>query len=317
VVLGWITGKAIDDRIAALIAEMDSIDKGITSGEFTFHGAFGWTKILHYRNQAAAQRAELVRIKEVIAKGEYALEIPGLGRLTRKDVERLLSEVDAEIVAIKASAGAGGFQIHRPAVGFVTRDGLTKALDDAETSFRTMQALVSDGLFTVHITGAGGGFLKRQEIEQKIADFDKQIADITTAIRAGDYKAQVLGGWMSRNEIGLYIEDREKRLGDPNLAQIQRNQIAEQIEAAHKALTEWRDLSAVDLVIKTSEKTTYMAWLGWVMKLAKPDFDHRALKRDEMTYHVASFDGELRLRLAPLEARRDALMSARVWFAAD
>jgi hypothetical protein len=50
------------------------------------------------------------------------------------------------------------------------------------------------------------------------------------------------------------------------------------------------------------------------MKPAKPDFDHRTIKRAEMAYHLGSFDGELALRLRPLETQRDAYLAARAWF---
>ncbi len=315
VVVGWMTGGAVQARIDGLVAEIAKIDKGVSDGSYQFHGPFGWQTIDFHRKQAQAARDELLRVKEQIAKGDFPLDIPGIGRLTRNQLEKKLEGVDAAIAKLKAAAGAGDYQIHRASVGWVTANKLAATIEAGETSFQTMKAAVSDGLFTVHIAGAG--WWTREKLEAKIAAFDKTIADITAAVRSGDYNAQVLGGWNTLKGLKSYIEAREKRLGDPNLTQLQRNQIAEEITAAHKAIKEWRDMSAVDLAIKGFEKTTYLAWMGTILKLAKPDFDHRALKRDEQVYHMTSFEAELALKLKPLEAQRDAYLEGLKWFSSE
>ncbi len=317
VVAGWITSGGIQARIDGLIADIARIDQSVTDGSYQFHGPFGWQTIGYHRQQAQAARDELIRVKEQIARGEFVLDIPGIGRVTRKQLEAKLDQVESAIAALKATAGAGDLQIHRDAVGWVTRNKLAQAIEENEASYQAMKAAVGDGLFTVHIAGAGGGWWTKEKLEARIAEFDKQIAEITTAIRAGDYKAQVLGGWNSLNMLTAYIEAREKRLQDPNLTQVQRNQVAEEIEAAHKAIREWRDMSAVDLTIKGLEKTKFLAWVGMILKLAKPDFDHRTLKRDEQVYHMTSFEGELALKLRPLEAERDAYLEGLKWFSSE
>lgn len=316
VAVGWITGGQLQGRIDDLNAQIEQIGRDVTSGEYTFHSAFGWTKIAVHRQAAIDQRAELARIRDLIAKGEYALEIPGIGRVTKNEVQARLARVEAEIDRLKKQGAAGEFGIFRPAVDWVNRNELARRLDATDTSYRTMEALVSDGLFTVHIAGALGGHLNQKALEERIAAFDKQIDEITEAIRTGDYGANVMGGFNSLKQLTAFIAEREKRLADPNLNQLQRNQIAEQITAAHQAIKEWRDISAFDLTIKALDKSQYLAWVGWIMKLAKPDFDHRKLVREEQAYHLGSFEGELALKLRPLEAERDGLKTAMTWFAA-
>lgn len=316
VALGWIAGGAVQTRIDALEEEIRQIQAGVTSGEYTFHSAFGWQKLQVSRDMAAQQRAELAAIKDQIAKGTYVLDIPGLGRLTRNDLEARLAETEAAIDALKKQGAAGEFGIFRPSVDWVTRNQLQARLDETQASYEAAEALLTQGLFTVHIAGAGGGFWTKQQLEDQIAAFDKTIEEVRAAIDSGDYGARVMGDFYSLKQLTAILEDRERRLGDPNLNQMQRNQLSEQIDAAHKAIKEWRDLSAFDLTIKALDKTQYLAWVGWVMKLAKPDFDSRTLKRAEQSYHLGSFEGELALRLRPLEAQRDAYLAARAWFAA-
>ncbi|MGB8811588.1 MAG: hypothetical protein WCC57_00215 [Paracoccaceae bacterium] len=317
VAIGWITGGAIQTRIDALEDEIALIEKGVASGEYTFHSAFGWQTIIQHRRMAQEQRAELARVKDQIAKGEYALEIPGIGRITRNQLDARINDVEAAINQLKKSGAAGELTIFRPAIDWVTRNQLQQRADATETSYQTAKALVSDGLFTVHIAGAGGDFWTRDALEEKIAAFDKAITDISAAISTGDYSAQVMGDFYSLKALTAIIQEREKRLADPALNQVQRNQITEQIDAAHKAIKEWRDLSAFDLTIKALDKTKYLAWVGWIMKLAKPDFDHRTLVREEQNYHMGSFDGELALKLKPLEAQRDGFYTARTWFSSN
>jgi len=317
IVAGWVTGGTIQGKIDGLTAEIAAIDTAVADGSFQFHGPFGWQTIGYHRGQAQAAREELAGLKEQIAKGEFPLDIPGIGRVTRNQLEAKLDQVEAAIAKLKATAEAGDLQIHRASVGWVTAKKLQATIDEGEASFQAMKATVADGLLTVHIAGAGGGWWKRQTLESKIADLDKAMADITAAIRAGDYKAQVKGGWNSLNGLKTYIEAREKRLGDPNLTAVQRNQLAEQIDAARTAIKEWTEISALDLTIKGLEKTKFLAWVGTVLKLAKPDFDHRALKREEQVAHMTSFGPELALKLKPLEAKRDAYLEGLTWFSSE
>ena len=317
VVAGWITGGGIQGKIDGLTAQIAKIDKGVNDGSFNFHGPFGWQTIGHHRKQAEGARDELAQVKAQIAKGDFPLTIPGIGQVTRNQLEEKLAGVEAAIAKLKGIATAGDYQIHRDPVGFVTRNKLADMIEQGEASYQAMKAAVGDGLFTVHIAGIGGGWWTRQKLEAKVAAFDKTIADITTAIRSGDYKAQVFGGWQTLNALKNHLANLEKRLQNPNLSQVQRNQIAEEIEAVHKAVKEWRDMSAVDLVIKGLEKTKFLAWAGMVLKLAKPDFDHRTLIRDEQVRHMTSFDGELALRLRPLEAQRDSYLDGMKWFASE
>ncbi|RMF41796.1 MAG: hypothetical protein D6754_00160 [Alphaproteobacteria bacterium] len=316
VVLGWITGGAIQGQIDELEKQITQIQAGVKSGKFTFHGAFGWQTIEASRNEAQAARDELARVRDQISRGDYPLEIPGIGRITRNQLEAKMAELDKTIADLKETAGKGEMTIHRPAVGWVTRNKLQAMIDEGETAYKAMDAAIGQGLFTVHIAGAGGGWWSREKLQAQIAALDKQVADITAAIRAGDYKAQVLGGWASLNELKKYIEDREKRLADPNLAQLQRNQLAEQIEAAHKAITEWRDITAFDLAMKGFEKSRYLGFVASIAKLAKPEYEHRKLKRAEQVYHLSSFEGELALKLKPLESQRAAYQEALSWFGA-
>ena len=272
---------------------------------------------LTYAPEAAAETA-LAKTKKAMDDGVFRIDhLPGVGRVTEKEVEARLTAVETEIEKIKAARDVGEYKIHRPSVGWATRKSLEKALDDGEASFQTMKKTVSDGLFTVHIAGVGGGWWDRSRLEEKVKAMDKAIADTNAAIRKGDYSAQVYGGWNSLNHLKILVEANEKRLKDPNLKVAQRNQIAEQLEALHKAMKEWRDLSAMDLTIKGFEKTKFLAWVGTILKLAKPDFEHRALIRDERIAHLTSFKPEAELRLMPLEHERDRLLMALDWFVGD
>lgn len=314
---GWVTGGQIQGRIDGLTAEIASIDKAVGDGKFSYHGPSGWATIGHWRDRAAAARKRMAEVKETIAKGAYALEIPGIGRVTRTQLEKRLAGVEARIAKVKATGTAGNLSIHRPSVGWVTARKLQKQIDDGERSFQAMKKTVADGLLKVHFAGAGGGWWSRETLEKRIASTDETISDTTAAIRAGDYKANVLGGWTSLNGLKTYIKAREKRLADPNLTAVQRNQIAELIEKAHKAIKELAELSALDLALKGLERTKFTAWAATVLTLAKPDFEHRKLKREEMVRHMGSFDGELKLKLQPLEAERDRYLEGMKWFASD
>lgn len=316
VAIGWITGGQVQGRIDVLDQEIETIRAGIASGEYLFHSAFGWQKIGIHRTAAEDQRAERKRILCEIEDGTFPLEIPGLGRLTRRDLEARLADVEAQIDALKTQGAEGTFGIFRPAVDWVNRNDLVKRLEETDSSYATAEALLTQGLFTVHVAGVVGGHVTQKNLQDRIDAMDKTIEEVTVAIRAGDYGANVMGGYHSLNQLANILQDRERRIGDPNLTQLQRNQLAEQIEAVHKAMKEWRDISAFDLTIKALDKTQYLAWVGWVMKLARPDFDARTIRRAEMAYHLGSFDGELALRLRPLETQRDALLAARAWFAA-
>jgi uncharacterized protein (DUF2164 family) len=165
-----------------------------------FHSAFGWQKIGQARQAAADQRAELARIRKEIEDGTFPIEIPGIGRVTRRDVEARLADVEARIDALKKQGAEGTFGIFRPAVDRVNRNDLAKRLDETEASCKTAEALVSKGLFSVHIAGALGGHVTRQDLENHIAAIDKQIEDVTEAIRTGDYGANVMGGFHSLNQ---------------------------------------------------------------------------------------------------------------------
>jgi len=319
VTIGWITSGGVQARIDGLIEELEKIDAGRNDGSYSFiFDGHQWTSIGRHRRRAEELRDERARIVARFAAGEYALHIPGIGHLNRQQLEARIDQIEARIDALHKRHAANELPIHRPALGGTrTRKVLVREIDEAEEGLRLARALISDGLFTVHLAGLLTGTYKRQDVEQRIERLDATITNVTELIRTGDYVATVRSGRHSLNGLKRLLETVERRLADPNLTDVQRNQLLEQMDRIRKSFDEWSQISAYDLMIKGVELTSLTGLLPQFMKLARPDIEQRELRQRERLDHMTSFDLEYGMRLRELQERLAVHREAMKWFAGN
>lgn len=316
VVVGWTTSDRIKRQIEGLRAEIESIHAASADGDYRFHvSPHAWTSIARHRDRAAALREERAALEERFRAGEYTLRIPGIGNVNRNQLQARIDDLEARIDTLRKQRDAGELSIHRPALGGMkTRAALVQEIDEAEASLREVRTLISDGLFGVHLAGLLQGRFTRRDVEERIDGLDKAIGDVTEAIRTGDYRASVRAGHHSLNTLHEHMEALERRLDNPNLTDIQRNQILEQLERSRKSIAEWRQISAFDLMIKGAEKVSLTGLLPQFMRLARPEIEHRELKQKERLAHLPSFDLEFEMRLRVLQDRLAHYREGMKWF---